>query len=118
MGLVNKSISKGDLILAIETVHSGNKYFGGGYPEEKLDRILDKYSEKMKSIRTVDTELTPNEFETLRLMCEGLSSLEIAQKMGLSKRTIDHYMGIIMNKFYVSNTSQLIRHVLVNKILE
>jgi len=117
LGLINKSISKGDLILAIETVYSGNKYFGGGYPEEELCRILDKYEKKKKSIRVSVGELTPKELEVLKLLCEGMSSQEIAEKMDLSKRTIDHYSSIIMDKFNVSNTSRLVRHVFVNKIL-
>lgn len=118
LGLVNKTISKEELILAIETVFKGQKYFGRNYNEEKLCEIFDKYKEeKATGVRT-KKRLNHNELAILRLICEGMQSLEIAEKLCLSKKTIDGYRSSILKKLEVSNTPQLIRFALINKIIE
>ncbi|MGE5680097.1 MAG: response regulator [Bacillota bacterium] len=119
LGLVNKTIAKGELIFAIETVNSGEKYFGNIYSEEKLEEIYDKYKEKKEVISITESiNLTYKELEILKFICEGMQSSEIADKLCFSKKTIDGYRSSIMRKFNVSSTSQLIRYVYVNKILE
>lgn len=118
LGLINKSVAKGDLVLAIEKVNSGERYFGKAYNDEKLLAISSRYKEKMKTKSHINAALTTNELETLRLICEGMQSQEIAERLCLSKKTIDSYRGALMKKFKVMNTSQLIRYVFVNKILK
>lgn len=118
LGLVNKTIARGDLIFAIETVYGGKRYFGRTYTEEKLLKILDKYEATKEENITNKTNLTHQEFETLRLICEGLQSSGIADKMFLSKKTVDKHRSSIMKKFNVSNIAQLIRFVYKNNIIE
>lgn len=118
LGLINKSIAKGELILAIETVNRGQKYFGKAYNEEKLNNIYAKYEEIEEGKNSSNIGLTPREFETLKLICEGLQNSEIADRLYLSKRTVECYRSNIMKKFNVSNTSRLIKYVYLNKILE
>lgn len=118
MGLINKTIVKGDLVFAIETISSGQKYFGSNYNEGKLEEIINKYSVKREVKDTEHTKLGYQEFETLKLICEGLQSSEIADKLCLSKRTIDKYRANLMRKFNVTNTAQLISYVYKNNIID
>lgn len=119
LGLINKSIAKGDLVYAIETVFSGQKYFGRNYTEDKLSEIIEKYKEKIEvGLAEEEVKLGVQEFETLKMICEGLQSSEIAEKLCLSKKTIDKHRASLMRKFNVTNTAQLIRHVFKNNIIE
>ncbi|HEX2962717.1 MAG TPA: response regulator transcription factor [Ignavibacteriales bacterium] len=117
LGLINKTIAKGDLVYAIETVNSGERYFGSGYTEEKLSRIMERYDDDKEEIAGDGPELTDNDIEILKLICEGLQSAEIAEKMNLSKKTIDKHRAAMMKKLNVTNTAQLIRYAYKNNIL-
>ncbi|GAA3160753.1 hypothetical protein GCM10010531_10410 [Blastococcus jejuensis] len=52
--------------------------------------------------------LTPRECEVLRLVVDGLSNQQIADRLFLSKRTVEHHVGHVMAKIGVDTRSELI----------
>ena len=50
--------------------------------------------------------LTPRQAEVLRLLSEGLSNAEIASRLTLSERTVDHHVSAVLNKLGAANRSQ------------
>lgn len=118
LGLVNKTIAKGDLVYAIETVNSGEKYFGSAYTEEKLRQVMERYNGEKKESSGIDAELNPGDLSMIRLICEGFQSSEIADKMNMSKKTVDKHRAILMKKLNLSNTAQLISYAYKNNIME
>jgi DNA-binding NarL/FixJ family response regulator len=52
---------------------------------------------------------TPREREVLRLVWSGLSNREIADRLGISSRTIEAHRASLMKKLRVANTAQLVR---------
>lgn len=52
--------------------------------------------------------LTERESEVCRLICEGLSKAEIAQKLCLSPNTVKVHIRHILEKYNFKNTKQLI----------
>lgn len=56
-----------------------------------------------------DTQLTPREFEILGIIAEGLSSQEAADRIFVSKRTIDFHLSCIFRKLEVHNRVQACR---------
>jgi len=65
------------------------------------------HSGKIKS-RTI-FHPTPREREVLRLVWGGLSNREIADRLGISSRTIEAHRASLMKKLRVANTAQLVR---------
>lgn len=118
LGLVNKTIAKGDLVYAIETVNSGEKYFGSAYTEEKLRQVMERYNGEKKESSGIDAELNPGDLSMIRLICEGFQSSEIADKMNMSKKTVDKHRALLMKKLNLSNTAQLISYAYKNNIME
>jgi DNA-binding CsgD family transcriptional regulator len=55
--------------------------------------------------------LNERENEVIKLMSEGLTSKEIAEKLYLSKRTIDYYRSIIKQKLGDSKKSEIIKYL-------
>jgi len=53
--------------------------------------------------------LTSREIEVLRLITEGKSSLQVAELLYLSKRTVDFHLARIYEKLNVQNRVQAIR---------
>ncbi len=113
LGLVSKNILKEELVHAIALVSSGRKYFGKGWDEENLNRLVDKF-ECTSSVKHNgrNTLLSPREMETLKFIGEGLTSSEIAEKMKLSKRTVDSHRTRLMQKLNIDSLSELIKYSL------
>jgi DNA-binding NarL/FixJ family response regulator len=55
-------------------------------------------------------KLTPREQEILRLLAEGLSSKEIAQKLFISPKTVENHRANIMNKLDLHSSIELVRY--------
>lgn len=107
MGLVNKNILEGELAYAIEQVYIGEKYFGSKWTEEKLQRLIKEY-ESNKITKTDCEKLTYREEEVLKYINKGYTSVEIANKLKISKKTVDFYRSNIMRKFDLNGPNDLI----------
>lgn len=108
LGLVNKSIWKSELIEAIKAVSAGQRYFGKEYTPERLDEIFSKYKAEKEVAAAEEIQLTQREREVLQLICEGFSSQEIADRLFISKKTVDTHRGNLIRKFNVSSSAQLV----------
>jgi DNA-binding NarL/FixJ family response regulator len=103
-------LEKGELLFAVNQILAGGKYFGPQYDDDKLNGIIDKYSGKSsKTILQMTEEPTETEIQILLYLADGLTSEQIAQKMGLAKRTIDSYRSNIINKFNLKTKQDLIK---------
>ncbi|MDR3666988.1 MAG: response regulator transcription factor [Ignavibacteriaceae bacterium] len=113
LGLVNKTVEKGELVFAINEVFHERNYFGTLYNQEKIKEILKKYENLPVHMDLELKEgLSETEDKILLLISEGMTSLEIADAIHLSKKTIDSYRIKLMKKFDLPNSSSLIRFAL------
>jgi DNA-binding CsgD family transcriptional regulator len=53
--------------------------------------------------------LTPTEIKVLSLIAEGMSSKQAAERLVVSKRTIDFHLANIYDKLQVNNRVQALR---------
>lgn len=60
----------------------------------------------------VEDVLTRREAEVLRLMSEGLGNNQIAERLVISKRTVEHHVGNVFAKLGVSSRAEAIIHFL------
>jgi DNA-binding CsgD family transcriptional regulator len=51
--------------------------------------------------------LTPREMEVARLAADGMSSRELAERLGISVRTVDNHLGTVYAKLGVSTREEL-----------
>ena len=56
--------------------------------------------------------LSGRELEILELVAAGLTNLEIAQKLDISKRTVDNHISNILDKTSTGNRVELVRWAL------
>lgn len=83
-GFINKSISVHDLAMQIELVAKGGIIF----PKSNQDTV----------------PLTSREKEVLQLMAEGITQQEVANKLFISRRTVNNHIQTINEKFNVNST--------------
>ncbi len=108
MGLINKNIEIVDLINSINKVYSGNKYFFN-YSEEQLNEIIQKFNNPVKPVSIENEEITQREKNILKYISEGLTSTEMAEKLNLSRRTIDTHRSNLIQKLNLKSLPELIK---------
>jgi len=70
-------------------------------------RILDEFNRRRSSEATAPAEaLTEREIELLRLVAEGLSNAEIANRLFLSDQTVKKQFSAVMQKLHLNNRAQ------------
>ena len=62
-------------------------------------------------------DLTPREVDVLRLLAEGLSDAQIAEKLVLSRRTITTHLTTIYSKLGVNSRSAAMRYALDHNLI-
>lgn len=93
------------LIEAIRTVHKGEIWLPRDKMSSIMDRIISVVGRDLKE-KTLD-QLTPTEFQVLRLIGQGKSNDEIAQAMFISKNTVRSHIKSIYAKLNTHSRLQL-----------
>lgn len=97
-GYVLKNASREELIEAIETVVHGQKFLSN----EAASTVQKNEDSKIPVI-------TRREKEVLVLIAEGLTNVEIGEKLFISTTTVDTHRKNLLAKFEAKNTATLIR---------
>ncbi len=115
-GFLLKNASKEDLERSILSVMNGKNYFS-----EDLISLLASLYITQKQIKEAEKEapkFSEREVEILDLICKGYTSIEIAEMLGLSNRTVDGHRAIMMEKVEAKNTVQLVTFAIKNKLVQ
>lgn len=110
LGYLVKNIGYEELLFALKHVHSGGRYLS----EEISMMLLDKMRDAPTSRSDVDTlltemDITQRELEVLQYISEGFTNLEIAERLFLSKRTVEGHRQNLIDKTGVKNSASLIK---------
>ncbi|HKL09491.1 MAG TPA: response regulator transcription factor [Bacteroidales bacterium] len=111
-GFLLKNSEMDEVIQAIKEVNKGGNYFS----KELLLTIVQNMSE-LKSSHNKTDNLSEREIEVLHLICKGFSNQEIADKLFLSKRTVDKHRANILEKTGSRNTASMVMYAIKNKII-
>lgn len=116
-GYLLKSVSADELIFAIKHVHNGSKYICAELSMNMLDRLfLNGQPHLVNENSTIEFSL--REIEVLHLIAEGLTNVEISDKLFISKRTVEGHRQALINKTGARNTAALVRFTILNGILK
>ena len=113
-GFVLKNSGIEQVLTAIRKVAEGENYFS----EELLVNILNHMRSEQKSEeQNFDNEISEREMEILYHVCLGLSNQEIADKLFISKRTVDKHRANLLSKTGCRNTAALVMYAIKNKMV-
>ena len=109
-GYVLKRVATEDLVQAIREVHSGASFL---YPPIAA-KLIDDYRRVISGDAPPGTVgvLTPREQEVLRLIAEGNTNQDIADILGLSRKTVESHRGNIMRKLQLHDVTDLVKYAI------
>ncbi|MEI6410829.1 MAG: response regulator transcription factor [Bacteroidota bacterium] len=113
-GYLVKNSELEEVRLAIESVHSKGFYFN--------DAILKAIQTGMRRQKqknfVIETSLTGREKEILQLICQELTTQEIAERLFISVRTVDGHRNNLLEKTGSRNTAGLVLYAIKNSLIE
>src|SRR6266498_4223835 len=104
-GYVEKTASVEEIADAIQAVARGELVFSKEL-ERRAQLQLGEFARKARETARALARLTPREREVLALLAEGLSTRQIANRLGLSARTVESHIGNIYQKLDVRTRVQ------------
>jgi len=117
-GYILKSAEKGEIVVAIQMVASGKRFLCSDLGLTMLRKVLDRdVSSELVEIKKPG-QLTRRETEILRLLSEGLTTSEMAEKLFTSKRTIETHRQNILEKTHTKNTAAIIKLAMTQGLLD
>jgi DNA-binding NarL/FixJ family response regulator len=105
-GFILKNINSDELILAITTVLNNKNYYSS---DVAVKFIHNNQNTKEIDNTSVLKTLTKREIEILKLITMEYTNVKIAEKLKLSKRTIDKHRQHLLEKLNTNNTVGLIK---------
>jgi DNA-binding CsgD family transcriptional regulator len=75
-------------------------------------------SRQSAAVSEDEDALSEREIEILMEVCRGLSNQEIADKLFISKRTVDKHRANILEKTGCKNTANLVVYAIKNRLVE
>jgi len=116
-GYVVKNAEKKEIFDGVKSVANNETFFSPSVSRVLLDGLI-KRTRSKESIPNLDTKLTRREFEILKLIAEGLTSKEIAEKLFLSLSTVNSHRMNMMKKLDIHDTASLVKYAIQNDLIE
>lgn len=111
-GYLVKSDTEQEIMSAIRKIRDGKTYISPCLENEFAEDMLNSYRNPSSS--KTFKGLTKREKQVLGLVVDGMTSKQIAAKLGLSPRTVDHHRASLLKKFDMSNSVDLVNFAIKN----
>jgi DNA-binding NarL/FixJ family response regulator len=110
-GFILKDMPRDQLIVAVRTVAAGESLLAPAVTRRLIDRFLSAPSPTRGNPRLVDrriARLSDRESEVFRLLAQGLSNAEIAQRLVLSNTTVKSHVASLLRKLELRDRVQAV----------
>ena len=123
-GYVLKNVGTKDLLSAISQIMEGKVFYSNEIANKLINHKLKELllAEDNGSTRMIDgmdenTPLSNRELQIIRLIAGEHTNEEIANKLSLSKRTVDNHRQNMLNKLQLRNTAGLVRYAYIHGLI-
>ena len=117
LGYIPKKAAEAELISAIRAVHRGEIYIYPSMVKSLVEEAL--YPNTNHNEMPFDSYelLSQREKEVLRLIAQGYTNQEIAERIFLSIKTVETYKARMMEKLSVTTRAELVRYAMQRGLL-
>lgn len=115
-GFILKEASSEELINAVKAVYNGNTWFKGPVAEIITPYLIAATTGQQPT--PSQKALSARELEILCLFAEGLTAKEIAEKLQISKRTVEVHKAKVFKKLDIHNATELIRYAVKHNLIK
>jgi DNA-binding NarL/FixJ family response regulator len=110
-GYLTKESASGQLVEAIRKVASGGAFISSAVAEQlALGAMPDAQGAPHEA-------LSDREFQVFRMLAEGKSISDIAERLNLSVKTVSTHKANILHKMGLASTADLVRYALDRKLI-
>ncbi|GAB2618264.1 response regulator transcription factor [Novilysobacter erysipheiresistens] len=113
-GYLVKDSAASELLAAVRSLQLGRSYFG----PQASKALAEQLQHPERVVDDPYGRLTPREREVFHLIAEGLTTKEIASKLGTSAKTAENHRSRVLGKLGVRNTAELVRYALRRGLLD
>jgi two-component system response regulator NreC len=115
-GYVPKRAAPEELLSAIRSASAGEVYL---YPSLAKLLVRDFLGQQEQAhTRRVEDELTAREQEVLTLLADGAGNNEIAERLGISPKTVARHRENIMGKLNMHTRTELVKYAIRKGIIQ
>jgi DNA-binding NarL/FixJ family response regulator len=116
-GIVLKSDAGENMVLAVESIAKGRRFFTSRVAETVVEAYLSKKSGTAHDPNG-QIVITPREREVIQLLTEGKSNKEIADRLSISTRTVEGHRAEIMRRLKLGSLAELLLYAVRNGIIQ
>ena len=109
-GYVVKESAAERLLKGLEYVLRGDYFLDSSVSQQVVKKLMQSPAKDEKISDAGYGTLSPREQEVMRLLAQGLSRKNIAQKLFISPKTVENHRTNIMNKLGIHTSMDLIRY--------
>lgn len=115
-GFLTKSVDADELFFSIKKLLSGERYICSCIAVKLLDRIIE--TELSPVTKMLVGDFSQREIEILQLIGQGMTNAEMADKLFISRRTVEGHRQSLIDKTGAKNTAMLLRHAYSKGIID
>lgn len=116
-GYLLKNIGSDELIFAIKFTYQQRKYLCAELTMSLMDNLL-KNKNYLATMPDHEIDFSLRELEIIQLIAEGMTNLEMSEKLFLSKRTIEGHRQSLLDKTGSKNSAALIRYGVLHGLIQ
>jgi two-component system invasion response regulator UvrY len=111
-GYLTKESVTDELVTAVQKICRGGRYVSPALAEQIA------FTSKKDMDRPPHERLSDREFEVLRLLAEGLTPTQIADRLGLSVKTVSTYRIRILDKMQMLTNAEIMKYAMKTGLVE
>lgn len=109
-GLINKNVDEKTLFFALDKISDGETYFPPFNTQSDIINLIAEMDQSKAFNPNSNVSLSTREKQILSFLTEGLRTKDIAEKLFLSKRTVDLYRSKLIQKLNLNSAAELIKY--------
>jgi DNA-binding NarL/FixJ family response regulator len=110
LGYILKESGTSELVSAIKSVASGQKYYSNEVSVTMINSL-------MSNDKKISSDLSDREIEVLGHIASGSTNKEVGEILCISGRTVETHRRNILSKLDARNTAEMIRYAIENNLV-